>query len=97
MTTPYQPRYQWRPTEIHGETLDLDWVGYDGDQYIGRVRRNITESTPGRWMWAGSYPRMMPGTKPLPNVGTVDTARIATQMVEEFWDMCLEKMRAARD
>lgn len=92
MNAPYQPRYQWRPTEINGEKLDLDWVGYDGDQYIGRVRRNIPESTPGRWQWFGSHPRLLRGKMPGPLSGVVDTARIATQMVEEFWDMCLGKM-----
>lgn len=95
MTERYQPRYQWRRTQLDEdmEPTDLDWLGYDGDQYIGRIRKEIAGPTKGKWQWAASYPRLMRGPKPLPNTGFVDTARIATRKVEEFWDMCMGRMR----
>lgn len=94
MTTPYQPRYQWRRTQLdeNDPPTDLDWLGYDGDQYIGRIRKDTAGPTAGKWQWAGSYPRKLRDKRILPNTGFVDTARIATQKVEEFWDLCLTRM-----
>jgi len=94
MTEPYQPRYQWKRTQLDESDppTDLDWCGFDGVAYIGRIRKDTAGPTAGKWQWAGSYPRMMRGKKPVPNTGFVDTARIATQMVEEFWDLCLTRM-----
>jgi hypothetical protein len=85
----YQPRYQWKRTQIdeNDPPTDLDWCGFDGDQYIGRIRKETAGPTKGRWHWAGSFPRSLRGrTIPTPNSGHADTARQATQKVEEYWD-----------
>lgn len=95
MTDPYQPRYQWKRTQIDAdmEPTDLDWCGFDGVAYIGRIRKDTAGATAGKWQWAGSYPREFKGRRETPNTGFVDTARIATQKVEEFWDRSLAKMQ----
>ena len=49
MTEPYQPRYQWRRTQLDESDppTDLDWLGYDGDRYIGRIRKDTAGPTSG--------------------------------------------------
>lgn len=94
MNTPYQPKYQWRQTELdeHDPKTDLDWCGFDGVGYVGRIRKEMTGPTKGKWHWAGAYPRMFKGKPPVPNSGYVDTARQAAQMAEEYWDRCVAMM-----
>lgn len=96
MTAPYQPRYQWKMTDFGDGDVptNLDWCGFDGAAYIGRIRKDTAGPTKGKWQWAGSYPRGLRDAKEIPNTGFVDTARIATQRVEEFWDRQLAKMKA---
>jgi hypothetical protein len=98
MTTPYQPLYLWRRTSLDANDppTDLDWIGVDGTAYIGRIRKEIAGPTQGKWQWAGSWPRSHVGSPPTPNTGYVDTARIATQMVEEHWQRCHEVMTPRR-
>ncbi len=98
MTEPYQPRYQWKRTQIdeHDPPTDLDWCGFDGMAYIGRIRKDTAGPTAGKWQWAAAYPRELRDKRILPNTGFVDTARIATQMVEEFWDRCLKRIEVNR-
>lgn len=89
MTAPYQPRYQWKRTQIdeNDPPTELDWCGFDGDTYIGRIRKETAGPTKGLWHWAGSLPRTFRGRRPpTPNSGYCDTARQATQKVEEYWD-----------
>lgn len=95
MTEPYQPRYQWRQTEIgpKAEPTQFDWCGFDGEAYIGRIRKESAGPMEGQWQWAASYPRLLRGAKEMPNTGHEDTARLATQKIEEFWDRCLAGMR----
>lgn len=94
MTEPYQPRYQWKRTQIdeNDTPTDFDWIGMDGVHYIGRIRKEMHGPTNGQWHWAGSYPRTHKGTPPLPNAGYAATARDATQKVEEYWDKAMKTM-----
>lgn len=94
MTNPYQPRYQWKQTQIdeNDPPTDIDWCGFDGVGYIGRIRKETNGPTREKWHWAGSYPRTYKGKPPTPNAGHVATARDATQMVEEYWDRCKQVM-----
>lgn len=90
MTEPYQPRYQWKQTQLdeHDPPTELDWCGFDGVGYVGRIRKETAGKTEGLWHWAGSIPRTFRGSPPTPNQGYCDTARQATQMVEEYWERC---------
>ncbi|CCM77139.1 hypothetical protein [Rhizobium mesoamericanum] len=94
MMTPYQPKYKWRPTKIDDKDppTDLDFTGLDGTAYLGRIRKETNGTTKGKWHWAGSWPRTCMGKPPTPNAGYVDTARQATQKVEEYWELCHEVM-----
>lgn len=96
MNDPYQPRYQWRRTQLdeNDPPTDLDWCGFDGDAYVGRIRKDTAGPTAGKWQWAGAQPRGFRGRAEIPNTGFVDTARIATQMVEQYWDRALAKAAA---
>jgi hypothetical protein len=91
---PYQPRYSWKRTQIDESDppTDLDWIGIDGPAYIGRIRKETNGPTKGKWQWAGSYPRTFKGSPPTPNTGWVETARLATQKVEEYWDLAKQVM-----
>ncbi|WP_025593151.1 hypothetical protein [Agrobacterium tumefaciens] len=94
MSEPYQPKYTWKRTQIDEKDppTDFDWIGYDGDGAVGRIRKEMQGPTKGKWQWAGWYPRTFKGSPPTPNTGWVDTARIATQKCEEYWDRCKEVM-----
>lgn len=88
MTEPYQPKYVWKRTQIDANDppTDYDWIGYDGVGAVRRIRKEMQGPTKGKWQWAGWYPRDFKGSPPTPTTGWVDTARIATQMCEEYWD-----------
>lgn len=94
MTEPYQPIYAWKRTQIddNDPPTDLDWIGMDGVLPIGRIRKETGGPTKGKWHWAGWYPKTHKGAPPTPNSGYVDTARLATQRVEEYWLRCMEVM-----
>lgn len=94
MTEPYQPKYVWKQTQLDAKDppSDLDWCGFDGVGYVGRIRKELHGPTKGKWHWAAGHPRTHKGSPPTPNAGYVDTARIATQKCEEYWDRCKEVM-----
>lgn len=91
---PYQPRYEWKRTELdeNDPPTDLDWIGMDGVLPIGRIRKETAGPTIGKWHWAGWYPKTCMGSPPTPNAGYEGTARLATQKVEEYWERCFEVM-----
>ena len=89
----WQKKYRWTRT-WPGETgidgkLHEDYVGFDGEENIGRIYLDQQTLKAGRWRWAGQYPR---GTREpmMPNNGWLDTAGAAARHVEEYWD----KMKA---
>ncbi len=92
--TDYQPKYQWHRTELdeNDPPRDTDWCGRDGTAYIGRIRKETHGPTKGKWHWAGSWPKTHKGTPPSPNAGYATTARLATQKVEEYWELSMRVM-----
>lgn len=94
MTEPYQPKYQWKRTQIdeHDPPTDLDWCGFDGVLPIGRIMKETSGPTMGQWHWAGWFPKTYKGRPPSPNAGYEATARLATQKVEEYWARCMQVM-----
>lgn len=94
MTSPYQPKYDWRRTQLDANDppTDSDWIGYDGDGAVGRVRKEMHGTTKGTWHWAGWYPRTFKGTPPTPNAGYSGSCRLAMQKCEEYWDRAKECM-----
>lgn len=99
MEEKYQPRYQWKRTQIDDKDppTDFDWIGQDGVHYIGRIRKELDGTLKGQWHWAGSYPRTHTGAPPAWNAGHAESARAATQKVEEYWDLCMRVMTPAAD
>jgi hypothetical protein len=87
--TDYQPKYKWHRTQLdeNDPPTDLDWIGMDGVMPIGRIRKETAGPTKGKWRWAGWYPKTHMGSPPTPNAGYEATARLATQKVEEFWEL----------
>lgn len=88
--THYEPKYTWRPTrpdEDHS-IADLDWIGLDGTEYLGRIKKETNGPTKDKWHWACSWPRACKGNPPSPSTGYAETARLATQKVEEYWERC---------
>lgn len=96
MTERYRPKFKWRMTQLDANDppTEFDWIGYDGDGAIGRIRKEMHGPTKGKWQWAGWSPRTYKGSPPLPNTGFVATARIAAQMCEEYWERCKREMIA---
>jgi hypothetical protein len=92
--TDYQPKYQWNRTQLdeNDPPRDTDWMGMDGDLPIGRIRKELHGPVKGKWQWAAWYPKTHKGRPPAPNLGYCATARLATQKVEEFWELCLQVM-----
>jgi len=95
MAPPYQPKYVWKRTQIDGNDppTDFDWIGYENDGAVGRVRKEMHGQTKGRWQWAGWYPRTFKGSPPTPNTGYADTCRLAMQKCEEYWDRSKQVMK----
>ncbi|KIP99344.1 hypothetical protein RU07_20650 [Agrobacterium tumefaciens] len=95
MSEPYQPKYQWKQTQIDANDppTPFDWSGYDGDECVGRIRKELHGPTKGKWQWAGRYSSRCKGSPPTPNTGWVANARIATRMCEEYWDRCRRLMK----
>ena len=90
----YQPKYKWHRTQLdeNDPPRDTDWCGYDGDAPIGRIRKELYGPTKGQWHWAGKYPKTHIGTPPKPIAGYAATARLATQNVEEYWELSMRVM-----
>ena len=91
----YKPKYTWKRTQIDeaDPPTDFDWIGYEGEGAVGRVRKEMHGPTKGRWLWAGWYPRTFKGTPPTPNTGYADTCRLAMQKCEEYWDRSKQIMK----
>ena len=96
--TDYQPRNKWRRTQIdkNDPPTDLDWIAMDGGHDIGRIRKEVHGPTKNKWHWAGWYPKTHMGRPPTPNAGYADTARLATQKVEEYWELSQRSMQRRR-
>ena len=94
LMTDYQPKYKWHRTQLdeNDPPRDTDWMGMDGTEYIGRIRKELHGKTKGLWHWAGSWPKSYQGSPPLPNAGYQATARLATQKVEEYWELSMRVM-----
>jgi hypothetical protein len=90
----YQPKYKWHRTQLdeNDPPRDIDWTGMDGAAYIGRIRKETHGPTKGKWHYACSWPRTHKGTPPSPNAGYAATARLATQKVEEYWELSMRVM-----
>lgn len=90
MSEPYQPKYQWSPTwpdNIKPNEPVLDFVARDGDEGAGRVYKTTGGPQDKMWKWCGAQPSSSWTGKPImPNSGYEDTARLAVQRCEEYWD-----------
>ncbi|WLR90951.1 hypothetical protein [Shinella zoogloeoides] len=85
----WQKKYRWART-WPGETgidgkLHEDYVGYDGDDLIGRIYLDQQTLKSGRWRWAGGYPKGV-RSPIMPNGGWLASAAEAACQVEDYWD-----------
>lgn len=90
----WQKKHRWTRT-WPGETgldgkLHEDYVGFDGEEYIGRIYLDQQTLKAGAWRWAGGMPK---GCRSMimPNSGWLPTAAAAAKQVEDYWDAMLEK------
>jgi hypothetical protein len=90
----YLPKHQWHRTQLdeNDPPTDTDWIGMDGELLIGRIRKEQYGPTKGKWHWAGWYPKTHKGSPPTPNAGYAASARLATQKVEEYWELSMRVM-----
>lgn len=60
MSTRYQALYKWRGTKIDesDQPTDLDWLSYDGEIIIGRIRFESGGPNGGQWQWSGHGPQV---------------------------------------
>jgi hypothetical protein len=94
----YQPKYKRHRTELdeNDPPRDTDWTGMDGTAYLGRIRKELYGPTKNQWHWAGSWPRTHKGKPPTANAGYAATPRLATQMVEEYWELSMRVMEPSK-
>jgi hypothetical protein len=91
--TGWQRKYRWTrtwpgETGIDGKPHE-DYVGYDGDQNIGRIYQDLQTLKAGQWRWCAQWPR---GLSPvMPHNGWLPTAGEAARRVEEYWDRIRER------
>ena len=88
--TDWQKKYRWvrtwgDETGIDGKRHE-DYVGYDGEENIGRIFLDMAGPTKGLWRWAGGYEKRFKGKPMMPNSGYCKTAAEAAQTVERYWD-----------
>ncbi|CAN7386627.1 hypothetical protein [Neorhizobium sp. LjRoot104] len=69
-----------------------DYVGYDGNAYIGRIYLDQQTLKAGKWRWAGGKPERC-RTMMMPNSGWLPTAAEAARQVEDYWDAMLANTR----
>ena len=63
-----------------------DYSAYDGDQYAGRIRLELQNLKKGSWHWAGARPKPFHGEPIMPHTGYCESAALAAQAVESYWD-----------
>ncbi|PDV90415.1 hypothetical protein CO652_00600 [Rhizobium sp. H4] len=99
MATKYHPLYKWRGTKIDesDQPTDLDWLGYDGQTIIGRIRMESGGPQNGMWQWSGLGPRVH--QRLTPQQGFEAELREAIRKVEEYYHrlMRLNGMRGSKD
>ena len=89
--TGWQKKYRWTRTVFGDERPDElrldDYVGFDGEENIGRIFLETSGPTKGLWRWAGGRPKGLKGIPSImPNAGYKPTAAEAARAVEEYWD-----------
>lgn len=86
----WQKKYRWErtwgdETGINGEKHE-DYAGFDGEDYIGRIRFEATGPTKDLWQWTGARPSPFRAEPIMPLAGYCKTAAEAAQTVERYWD-----------
>ena len=84
----WRKKYRWARTWQDERGIDgrphEDYVGFDGDDMIGRIYLDVQTLKKGQWRWAAGY---LKGVAPImPHSGWLPTARDAARQVEEYWD-----------
>jgi len=89
MPTRYQLLYTWRGTKIdeNDDPTDLDWLGYDGEIIIGRIRMESGGPNNGQWRWSGLGPHVH--QRLTPQQGFEAEPRKAMRKVEEYYHMLM--------
>jgi hypothetical protein len=92
VTSAWQRKYRWvrtwpGETGLNGKPHE-DYVGYDGNAYIGRIFLDQQTLKAGKWRWAGGMPKRC-RTMMMPNSGWLPTAAEAAKQVEDYWDAML--------
>ena len=99
MPTRYQPLYKWRGTKIdeRDQPTDLDWLGYDGEIIIGRIRMESGGPNNGMWQWSVLGPSVR--RRLTLHQGFEVEPREAIRKVEEYYHrlMRLNGMRGSKD
>jgi hypothetical protein len=81
----YMPIYAWRRTKLDTQDVptDNDWLGFDGDREIGRVRKELNGPMQGFWQWSGSGGRTR--NRLLPHSGYEPESQEAMRRVENYY------------
>ncbi|MGF6174718.1 hypothetical protein ABIE33_003026 [Ensifer sp. 4252] len=86
-----KPQYRWVLT-WPGEA-EHDFIGFDGDQLVGRIYRVDHSPLNGRWKWqVGRIPGVRENV--MPHSGWADTARQAAAKTEQNFGQTMERNAA---
>ncbi|EJC82663.1 hypothetical protein Rleg4DRAFT_4382 [Rhizobium leguminosarum bv. trifolii WSM2297] len=82
---PYQPLYKWGGPKIDqsDQPTDLDWLGYDGEIIIGRIRTESGGPKSGQWQWSALGPK--------PHQGFEAEPREAMRKAEDYYHRLMRK------
>lgn len=84
MNEEYRPCYKWRET-WEGEGRQ-DFVGYDGEDTVGRIQLDTTTSNKiGLWRWNSGFNAWV-RQRIMPQQGWEETPREASRRAEEHYD-----------
>ncbi|WP_245500765.1 hypothetical protein [Rhizobium sp. BK251] len=93
MEDEYKPKYRWGRTWPGENGLDgkplQDFIGFDGEVIIGRIRLEDSGPLKGQWQWSGQGPFRGIKKRLLPHQGYAETAREASRMAEDYYHQLL--------
>lgn len=89
----YKPKYGWGRTWPGENGLDgrplQDFIGFDGEVIIGRIRLEDSGPLRGQWQRSGQGPYRGIKRRLLPHQGYSPTAREASRMAKDYCDRLL--------
>jgi hypothetical protein len=86
-------KYKWRiawPDAADADSWKTDFMGWDGDVPVGRIRFEPMGLKKNLWQWSGQGPQRLPKGRLMPQQGYLPAPREAAAAVEDYYDRLLQ-------